>query len=106
MYLPSMLLGIIQNKRTGDTALYCALTGDGWEQQVDFYPLLFYSSKEKEGVCMIADPQNAVFPVGSEKGIPRIRSAEFPEHTDDEKIDDAAARILKEHKAAFLELAK
>lgn len=55
---------------------------------------------------MIADPQNAVFPVGSEKGIPRISSAEFPERTDDEKIDDAAARILKEHKAAFLELAK
>lgn len=33
---------------------------------------------------------------------------EFPiiEMTDDEKIDFVAARILKEHKAAFLELAK
>ena len=28
------------------------------------------------------------------------------EMTDDEKIDFVAARILKEHKAAFLELAK
>ena len=35
-----------------------------------------------------------------------IEESPIIEMTDDEKIDFVAARILKEHKAAFLELAK
>ena len=35
-----------------------------------------------------------------------IEEAPIIEMTDDEKIDFVASRILKEHKAAFLELAK
>ena len=35
-----------------------------------------------------------------------IEATPYFDMTDDEKIDFVAARILKEHKAAFLELAK